>query len=224
MAKIIVDHRERLSGIIEELARRKLDVEVKQLEVADFILETKDDQNNIVTVGIEKKTQNDFINSIIDRRIISQLIALKENFTRPLLIIEGEDNIYTLRDFHPNAIRGMLASIAIDFQVPVIYTKNFRDTASLIEVIARRLDQPKRHISLMPGRKPPTLKEQQEYVIQSIPTVGPTLAKALLKEFKSVKGVVNASNEALQKVDKIGKKKAGSIIDTLTKEYREEIK
>ncbi len=224
MARIIVDHRERSSGIIKEFARRKLDVEVKQLEVADFILETKDDQNNTVTVGIEKKTQNDFINSIIDRRIIQQLMNLKEHFTKPLLIIEGEENIYTLRNFHPNAIRGMLAAIAIDFQVPIIYTKNFRDTASLIEVVAKRLDQPKRHVSFLPKRVLPTLKEQQEYIVQSIPTIGPTLAKALLKEFKSVQGVVNASKDALQEVDKIGKKKASTIMETLTKEYNEETK
>ncbi len=222
MAKIIVDHRERYSGIIKEFAKRKLDIEVKQLETADFILETKDLEGNIVTVGIEKKTQNDFINSIIDRRIIQQLMNLKEHFTKPLLVIEGEENIYTLRNFHPNAIRGMLAAIAIDFQVPIIYTKNFRDTASLVEVIAKRLDQPKRHVSLLPKRVLPTLKEQQEYIIQSIPTVGPTLAKALLTEFKSVKGIVNANKEALQKVDKIGEKKASAIVDTLTKKYERE--
>ena len=224
MAKIIVDHRERYSGIIKEFAKRKMDVEVKQLESADFILETKDMDGGIVTVGIEKKTQNDFINSIIDRRIIQQLMNLKEHFTKPLLVIEGEENIYTLRNFHPNAIRGMLATIAIDFQVPIIYTKNFRDTASLIEVISKRLDQPKRHVSFLPKRVLPTLREQQEYVIQSIPTVGPTLARALLKKFKSVQGIVNANKEDLQKVDKIGKKKASTIIETLTKKYDEETK
>jgi len=219
MAKIIVDHRERYSGIIKEFAKRKMDVEVKQLESADFILETKDMDGGIVTVGIEKKTQNDFINSIIDRRIIQQLMNLKEHFTKPLLIIEGGENIYTLRNFHPNAIRGMLAAIAIDFQVPIIYTKNFRDTASLIEVIAKRLDQPKRHVSFLPKRVLPTLKEQQEYIVQALPTVGPTLAKFLLKKFKSIRNIANADEKELQQVDKIGKKKAGVIIKTLTEEY-----
>ena len=55
MARVIVDHRERSSGIIKELAKRKLDVEVKQLVAADFIIETKDKNGIIHNVGIEKK-------------------------------------------------------------------------------------------------------------------------------------------------------------------------
>src|SRR3989344_2924379 len=132
MAQIIVDHRERSSGIIKELIKKGIDPEIKQLISADFIIPTKDRSGNIHNVGVEKKTMNDFLNSIIDKRIIQQLIALKENFSIPLLIIEGEENIYKIRNFHPNAIRGMLASIAIDMQIPILYTRNYRDTASLL--------------------------------------------------------------------------------------------
>jgi len=221
MTHIIVDQRERPSGIVAELVKKKLDVEVRQLVSADVILQTKDRENNIVTVGIEKKTQSDFINSIIDKRIIQQLIVLKEQFTVPLLVIEGSKNIYTLRNFHPNAIRGMLASIAIDFQVPIIYTKNVRDTASLIHVIAKRWEQPRRHISLLKKKKPPELKEQQEFMVESLPGIGNGLARELLKKFKSVRGVVNAEADALRGVDKIGKKKAEGIRLVLDAAYKE---
>ena len=219
MARIVIDHRERRSGIIKELAKRDIDVEVKQLIAADFIIETKDKNGIIHNVGIEKKTQSDFLNSIIDKRIISQLIALKENFSIPLIIIEGSDNIYMLRNFHPNAIRGMLAAIAIDFQVPIIHTKNYRDTASLLEIIARRLETPKKHFSLLKKKKPASLKEQQEYLVESLPGVGSTLAKSLLKKFKSVKKVMNAKDDKLKKVDKIGKKKAEEIKRVLESTY-----
>ncbi len=154
MPKIIVDHREKNSGIHKELAKRGLDVEIRQLPIADFLLQSKGADNKEITIAIEKKTQSDFISSIIDKRILHQLIALKENYTTPLLVIEGSENIYTIRNFHPNAIRGMLAAIAIDFQIPVIYTKGFRDTASLIEVISKRLERPPRNISLIKKRKP----------------------------------------------------------------------
>src|SRR3989344_5622509 len=133
----------------KELNKKGIDPEIKQLISADFIIPTKDINGNIHNVGIERKTTNDFLNSIIDKRIIQQLIALKENFTIPLLIIEGSKNIYEIRNFHPNAIRGMLASIALDYQIPIIYTKNFRDTASLLTVIAKRLEKPIRQISLL---------------------------------------------------------------------------
>lgn len=219
MTKIIVDHRERYSGIIPELAKRGLDIEVQQLVTADFIVQTKDSNGIIHNVGIEKKTQADFLNSIIDKRILSQLVTLKENFSIPLLVIEGRENIYQLRNFHPNAIRGMLAAIAIDFQIPILHTKNFRDTAALLEVIAKRLEKSPRALSLLAKRKPITTKEYQEYIIQSLPGVGPTLAKSLLKKFKSIKKIVNASEKKLQEVEKIGKKKAQEIKKVLDAYY-----
>ena len=220
MPKIIYDYRERNSGIIKELIKKEVDVEEKQLNSADYIIPTKNIKGDIVEVGIERKTISDFLNSIIDKRILNQIILLKENFSIPLLIIEGEENIYQIRNFHPNAIRGMLASIAIDYQVPILQTRNPRDTASLLTVIAKRLERPRKSISLLKKRKPLTLKEQQEYIIESLPLVGPTLAKSLLNKFKTVKKVVNASEDKLKKVDKIGDKKAKEIRKVIMENYQ----
>jgi len=220
MSKIIYDYRERNSGIIKELIKKEVDVEEKQLNSADYIIPTKNIKGDIVEVGIERKTISDFLNSIIDKRILNQIILLKENFSIPLLIIEGEENIYQIRNFHPNAIRGMLASIAIDYQVPILQTRNPRDTASLLTVIAKRLERPRKSISLLKKRKPLTLKEQQEYIIESLPLVGPTLAKSLLKKFKTVKKVLNASEDKLKKVDKIGDKKAKEIKRVIMENYQ----
>lgn len=217
--KIIVDQRERKSGIVEELEKKGLETEIQQLVVADFVIQTKDYTGNLQNVGVERKTQNDFLTSIIDKRILNQLISLREQFSIPLLIIEGDKNIYTIRNFHPNAIRGMLASIAIDFQIPILFTKNYRDTASLLAIIASRLEKPRKELSLLKKKKPLTLKEQQEYIIEALPGVGPNLAKSLLKKFKTVKKVVNASKERLQKVEKIGRKKADDIRKVLDSEY-----
>ncbi len=168
---------------------------------------------------MKKKTQTDFLNSIIDKRIITQLIRLKENFDIPLLVIEGSENMYEMRNFHPNAIRGMMASIAIDFQIPIIFTKNKRDTASLIKIITTRLERPIKNISLLTKKKPLTTKEQQEYIISSLPGVGSTLAKSLLKKFKSVEKIINAKREDLMLIDKIGKKKAETIKELLKANY-----
>lgn len=209
--KIIIDHRERKSNIGIELAKLGHDIEYKQLNVADFLLKTKTNEGYVIDVGIEKKTINDFLNSIIDKRILSQLLLLKENFNTPLLLIEGSENIYALRNFHPNSIRGMLASIAIDYKIPVIYTKNLKDTASFISVIAKRLEKSKKHFGLLSKKKPLTIKEQQEFIIESLPGIGPGLSKSLLSEFRTVKKIINASEKRLRKVSKIGPKKARTI-------------
>ena len=217
MSKIIADFREK--DIIFELQRKHIDLEIKSLISADFIIQVKDFNDNTKELGIERKVQSDFLNSIIDKRILNQLIALKENFALQLLIIEGPENIYKIRNFHPNAIRGMLSSIAIDYQIPILYTESYRDTASLLKIISQRLDKPRRNISLLNKRKPLTLKEQQEFIIESLPLIGPSLAKSLLQKFKTVKKVINASEEKLKRIDKIGKIKAKKIKEVINEEY-----
>jgi len=219
MPTLIIDNKER--NIIRELDKRKAKFKVEQIST-DFIIQGQDQEKNILSIGVERKTQQDFLNSIIDKRIINQLIFLKENFSIPLLIIEGEENIYELRNFHPNAIRGMFASIALDFQIPILYTKNHKDTTSLLLTILKRLEKPKRHISLLKKRKPLTLKEQQEYIIESLPLIGPTLSKSLLKKFKTVKKIINAKPEQLQKIKKLGPKKVQKIQEVITKNYKSE--
>src|SRR3989344_1844853 len=104
MPKIIIDHREH-KDIVKEIIKHKIDIEIQQLKIADFVIQTKTSEGKIQNVGIERKTKMDFLNSIIDKRLINQLMVLKENFDIPLLIIEGEENIYKIRNFHPNAIR-----------------------------------------------------------------------------------------------------------------------
>lgn len=220
MVKIIIDHREKNSGIIEELAKDN-EIEVKQLAIADFVIEGDNSDGEKQTIGIERKTKEDFLNSIIDKRLIAQLTFLRENFKHPILIIEGTENLYRMRDFHPNAVRGMLASIAIDFQIPTIYTRNYRDTAKIISVISKRLEKPKKLSSLLLQRKPLTIREQQEMVVGSFPGIGSEISKKILKNFKTIKEFINADTKKLQEVEKIGKKKAQKILEILEKIYDE---
>jgi|TARA_B100002003_G_C14030775_1_gene496873 Fanconi anemia group M protein len=217
--QILMDHRERPSGIKKELIKQNMDVIEKTLISADFIIKTKDLHGKILTIGIEKKTINDFLNSIIDKRIISQLIEMKRHFDLQLLIIEGTDNIYEIRNFHPNSIRGMLASIAIDFQTPILHTRNHRDTANLLSIIAKRLEKPRSLPSLLKKRKPLTQKQQQEFLVESLPGIGPLTSRELLKKFKTIKDLVNAKESDLKKVKKIGKIKAQQLKKLFEKKY-----
>jgi len=220
MQTILIDHREH-PKIKKELIKHELDIKEKQLGIADYIIRTKDFNGKILRVGIEKKTKQDFLNSIIDKRLIKQLIELKENFDIPLLILEGSENIYSIRNFHPNSIRGMLASIAIDFQVPILQTRNFRDTASLIAIIAKRLEKSRYHPSLLKKPKPLTLKQQQEFLIETLPGIGPTLSKSLLKKFKTIKKIINTHPKRLQKIKKIGPKKAEKLHKLINEKYKD---
>ncbi|MAH01674.1 DEAD/DEAH box helicase, partial [Candidatus Woesearchaeota archaeon] len=211
--KIFADFREKGSGIIKELIEIDVELKLDALPTADYILSSR--------AGVELKTVEDFIESIIDGRLLQQIKSLKNNFERPLLIIEGLEDIYSIRNVHANAIRGMLAAITVSYGVPILYTKNFKDTAQLLNIIAKReQEEVGKDFSLHPQKKAMSIKEQQEYIISSLPGVGSGLAKPLLKYFKSVKSVINAEQKELEKVEKIGKKKADKIKDIVDREYQ----
>ena len=212
--KIYADSRERGSGVIKCLVDNDIEVRMQNLNVGDFLVSER--------TGIERKEVRDFVDSIIDKRLLSQVSSLKKTFERPLLIIEGMEDLYSVRKVHPNAIRGMLAWIAIDMKIPILYTKDFRDTAELLIVIAKREQQEnEKDFGIRGERKPLSTKELQEYIISGLPGVGPSLAKNLLDTFTTVRKIMNTSEEELKDVEKIGKKKAAEIQRILDEEYKE---
>jgi Fanconi anemia group M protein len=206
---IYVDSREMKSGVVKELYP-EAELRIKNLEVADYILSDR--------VAVERKTAEDFINSLIksERDLFFQLLSMKKSYLCPLLIIEGE--IYGR--VHPNAVRGALAAIAIDLGIPIIQTKSTKETAEMLVAIAKREQEMKsREIALHAGKTKMSLKEQQEYVVSAISNIGPVIARNLLKHFKTIENIVNASEEELMRVPKVGKKTATRIKEVLTTPY-----
>ena len=208
---IYADSREGSSRVLRELERLNVDIKVKGLAVGDY--QVSDD------VAIERKTNTDFISSIMDKRLHKQAKELVENFKKPVMIIEGAD--FYSGFVHPNAVRGALASIAVDFGIPIIPTRSPEDTAAMINRIAiREQTHEKSDIQIRTEKKPLTTWEQQLYIIESLPNIGPVTARKLLEEFITVKGVINASEDELKKVDGIGDKIAKSISRVISSGYK----
>lgn len=217
---IYADSREGNSKVLRELDKLNVDIEVKSLAVADYQVSGE--------VAIERKTAKDFIGSIIDQRLYQQAKELVENFKKPIIILEG-DELYS-SFIHPNAVRGALASIAVDFGIPIIPTRSMEDTAAMIVRIAIREQIHERpEIKIRTEKKPLTLYEQQLYIIESLPNIGPVTARKLLEEFGTVENVINASKSDLKSVDGIGDKIALKIREVLSSGfikigYKESIK
>jgi len=207
---VYVDSREGNSKVIRTLDTIGVKVKVNTMAVADYQVSDE--------VAIERKTAKDFVDSIIDKRLFKQARSMMEEFKKPIMILEGDD--FYSGYINPNAIRGSLASIAIDYGISIIPTRNFEDTAAMIKRIAIREQKgDKRSIQIRTERKPQNLWEQQLFIIESLPNIGPVHAKRLLEHFGSVKAILEASENQLTEVDGIGKKTAKNIREVIDNEY-----
>jgi len=209
-----IDHREIRSGVSQILEAAGVEVVMRTLEIGDYLLSDR--------VCVERKTTSDFISSLISgrRELFGQISDLARTFDKPVLIIEGGD-LYGQRQIHPNAVRGALTAIAIDFGVPILMSKDAEDTALMLAAIARREQQDHgREVAMHGTRSAMMLPQQQEYVVSAMPEIGPVVAKNLLKHFGTVAAVMSASREELMAVELVGPKTADRIREVVGEAYK----
>ncbi|MDD5163275.1 MAG: DEAD/DEAH box helicase [Candidatus ainarchaeum sp.] len=213
---IYADQREQSSEIAKKLSEKGCIVREKQLEVGDYVLSDR--------CIVERKTVKDFLQSIIDGRLFTQLPAMTANYESPMIIVEGNyKDLFTLRNIHRNAIIGALTSIAVSYRTPVLFTENADETAEFLFITAKREQLNKyKSIRLRIGRKGMALPERQRFVIESLPNIGPETAVALLRKFKTIRNISNALGKDLQQLDNLGPKKARQIKKIFWSEYKEE--
>ncbi|SDL90112.1 fanconi anemia group M protein [Halogranum gelatinilyticum] len=212
--EIVVDQRELDSNIARDLSQRDgVHTRLETLAVGDYILSDR--------VAVERKSVSDFLDTLTggDRSMFEQVRDMSRHYSRPVVIIEGED-LYGERNVHPNAIRGAIASLAVDYGASVLRTENEGDTADLLEVIASR-EQTKRQrtVSAHGEKSAKTLSEQQEYVVESIADIGPVTAQSLLEHFGSVEAVMIAPKDDLLEVSGVGKVTADRIREIIGSDY-----
>ena len=194
LPKITADIHEKNSLVISELhSNKQISLEIKHLKIGDYL---------IGKTIIERKTANDFVSSMINKRIIQQLKQMQK-YKSQLLIIEGSHKeLYRLKN--SNSIRGFILSISQ--QTPIIFTQDSKDTAKYLITLAKQ--QSKKPIEpSFHHRIPKTIQEQKQYILEAFPGIGPITAKKLLKEFKTISASLNASFEDIEKVIK-GKAKS----------------
>ena len=170
--RIIIDERERKSGIPKLLKAIGVNVEIKTLPIGDYIVSHE-------TV-VERKSIHDLISSIFDGRLFDQCNRLKEHFQFPIILLEGNvDEIESITE-NPLVFYGALSTIAIDYKIPIIPTPNASHTAKLLVSLSSRKESVKGPL-LKKIKKSNDIQKQQLAVLSRLPGVGEKTAIRMLE-------------------------------------------
>lgn len=215
--KIFVDNREMNSGVIRALEKYPdCEIILKNLEVGDYIVSDR--------VGVERKTAEDFLESMIGQekgKLLRQCYDLAHSYQRPLLLMEcnGVEDLF-IRNIYPAAVWAFIRSI-IWSGCAVEFSGDSVGTARMLYERARKeqLGNPA-EFSPHSQKSKRSPNEAKIYTLSSIPGIGTKTAKDLLEAFGSIQAVINASENDLMEIDGIGAKTAIAIRQLVTGEYK----
>jgi ERCC4-type nuclease len=211
---IVVDSKEASNKngayIVEHLKSKGYQVDVQSLPVGDYYLIGASKK-----VIVERKTCWDYVHSVASRRMIDQLLKLVNvEDAQPMIIVEG--SIAMIKKFSKwsdDGVAGSLASTILDWDVQVVFTPSRYWSAVFIAKLMKNIGTPKEE-KFYPLRVKPKLRSDDERircVVEGIEDIGPSLADALLRRFKTIENLCAASIEDLKSVPKIGDKTAQKI-------------
>ena len=200
--RIIIDEREKKSGIPKLLSSIGIKTEIKTLLIGDYIVGPE-------TV-IERKSIKDLVSSVFDGRLFDQCCRLKEHFQYPILLMEGNvDEIESITE-NPLIFYGALSTIAIDFKIPVIPTPNANHTAKLLVSMCSKKESIKGPF-LKKIKKSSDIQKQQLSVLCSLPGIGEKTAIRILEKYGSPIIALNTTAKELSKIPGLGETRAKKI-------------
>ena len=144
---IVIDSREK--KLIEKVKRKgkksNIDVEVRTLDAGDFLIMLDDGSKYL----FERKTLNDFQNSVMSKRLWNQLYKLQNKLTNGDVDKVGLaiTNFYFNKHTRPSVIYGALGSIYRRFNMDVLF---FRSNAQFLDFIFKVCSKPKSRIDVKP--------------------------------------------------------------------------
>lgn len=192
--QIIIDTREKQSLVASFLSKES-DIRFEFLKIGDYLIK------NII---IERKTIQDFINSIFNKRLFQQLIEIKK-YPEYIILLEGNQEYLKEKNSKLlKPLRGMVLSIITNYKIPIIFTKNEKETADYLLLLAKKLIKKDYTPNLRPSKNFLSKEQQKQFILEGFPGIGPTTAKQLLKEFKTLKKIFTADEKELEKI--LGKK------------------
>ena len=96
---ITIDHWEKVSGVPDLIAEERVDITFATLKAGDYLI------NNEIL--IERKTAEDFVQSLMSGRLFGQCSKLKNSGSVCLMVVEGKP-VNTEHKINREAIQGAL--------------------------------------------------------------------------------------------------------------------
>ena len=217
--KVIIDSREqsRITQAEEYYTKQGLTVEVKELEIGDYLFSNGED-----SVCFEFKTIADFVASIQDNRVFNEALNQAENYNHHFVVIQGDESTrakclaftknyrkVTIFQYH-----GAIASLNR-------YTTVLESYSSFIdEAFYKMLVQARKCLSSKPiVRKFPkkTSNSAFNFLCGCIYGVNYKKANTITTTYnlESLHDLMKLTKEELMKIDGIGEKNAERILEAI---------
>ena len=212
-SRVIVDERERDSGVPSLLKSKGLQVDFRLLEIGDYVVSGE--------CAVERKAGRDFVKSLYSGRLFDQARRLRQFYVKPVFVVEGDLQLLFGESSKPRVFWGALTTLAFQFGMTLFFTANAEQTADLILTLRKRSGPVRVPMTPWVQKKPraETVEKLQLAVVGTLPAVGPKLAERILNRFGSVRRVFSASVAELCTVKGVGRAKAEKIVRFLGVEY-----
>jgi len=184
-------------------------IEVTHLNIGDVLMRG---------VIFEMKAPDDFVASVFDDRLFTQIANMTENYRHAFVLVHGTyfgtQLVYDSRSRVHN-FPGIIAS-CIARGVTPLFTDSLDDSLELIDLISSKCtdgkvrDRPVKRVSL---------KDKQIGIVCSFPGISDGRAKLLLTHFGSINAILTASKEELCEIKGIGPETATKMQKILQKPY-----
>lgn len=218
--RIVIDSREAVAvpKVVSGLRDLGVNVRVELLEAGDYYVLGKK------PVLVERKYVTDLVGSVRTRRLWSELDAVKRAEAEPLLLIEGSlALIEKFTNWNPKSIVAVINNIILEWNVPVVTVPSQRWTVIYLASLAEDLSREKK-ARIYPLRVKEKAEKPEDYArmtVEGLPGISGQRAINLLRHFKTVRNIANASVDELAEVEGIGEKIAKRIYETFNLEWKE---
>jgi len=206
---IAFDGTESRSGIPHFLGMMpNVQTECRDLDVGDYQIGER--------AVVERKSAEDFVASILDRRLFSQIEMMMSRCELAVVLVEGD--VFATRSLiEPVALEGALSWIAVLTGAQLMVSGNAQQSAAMIATMARHHQQGLGYIPSLRSGKPAVSEASiiTRFVLEGLPGVGPTTAIAFARHFQTVRAVANATLEELQGVKGVGSKTALKVYQAM---------